>query len=365
MNIAHVEPLAMRWPRGGRSAFIRITAEDGTFGLGEASPMYDGRASLSIITDLAQHLVGADPLDSGVIQDTLFHRAIKLGPDGVLAGALAAIDIALWDLKGKLLGKPIYKLLGGAWRTELPFYASIGGNGVRGVEEVVAEVEAWMNAIDPSMVKIRFDADKTTRDADIEGDIAKATAVRELVGDGFPLAFDSNNGYSVQGAIRVGRALEQLGYTWFEEPVQSYHKANFEKVASAIDVPVAAGEQEYTLAGVQALIDAGVGIIQADIVKTGGFTGLCHMAALTRAAGVDFVPHQTQPVIGHIANMHFVATLLHSHSPVEYSDRSGRQDEVFSNPPRPKGGRFALTDAPGLGLQINEAAFDACILGQS
>lgn len=359
LNITRVEPLPMHWPHGGSSAYVRITAEDGTFGLGEASPMYGGCASLQIVRDLAGDIEGTPALDSAVLQDTLFHKAIKLGPDGALAGALAAIDIAMWDLKGRLLGQPIYRLLGGAWRTTLPFYASIGGHGARSVDQTVAEVERWMKKLEPVMIKIRFDADKTTRDADIEGDIAKARAVRRLVGDGFPLAFDANNGLSVQGAIRIGRVLEELGYVWFEEPVQHYHKAGFEKVAAALDVPIAAGEQEYTLGGVQALIDAGVGIIQADIIKTGGFTGLGHIAALTRAAGVDFVPHQTQPVIGHVANMHLVATLLHSHYPVEYSDPWGRQDDVFINPPRPCRGSFTLTDAPGLGLELNEPALTA------
>ena len=111
----------------------------------------------------------------------------------------------------------------GAW---LPFYASIGGNGQRSVDEVCHAVEQWL-ALGPAQVKIRFDADKTARDVDLAGDIAKARAVRKLAGDDFPLAFDANNGYSVQGAIRVGRALEELGYVWFEEPVQHYHVESF------------------------------------------------------------------------------------------------------------------------------------------
>ena len=203
-----------------------------------------GNASLEIIASaFTPMLLGADPLAQRVLQDRLFHQHIKIGPEGAYAGALAAVDIALWDLKGKLLGQPIYQLLGGAWRTELPFYASIGNNGVRSVDEVCRVVEAWLR-LEPAQVKIRFDADKTTRDADLAGDIAKARAVRKLVGDGFPLAFDANNGYSVQGAIRVGRVLEELGYVWFEEPVQHYHTDSFAKVAAALDIAVSAGEQD-------------------------------------------------------------------------------------------------------------------------
>jgi L-alanine-DL-glutamate epimerase-like enolase superfamily enzyme len=184
-----------------RSAWVRVAGEDGLFGIGEASPMQGGFASLGIIArDLVPALIGADPLDHAVLHDRLLHRFAKLGPEGALTGALAALDIALWDLKGKLLQQPIYKLLGGAWRTRLPFYASIGGNGERTLDEVVRAVETRL-ADRPAAVKIRFDADRTHPDRDIAGDIAKARAVRRLVGDGFPLAFDANNGYSMRVAI--------------------------------------------------------------------------------------------------------------------------------------------------------------------
>ena len=353
MHIARVEPFHVNWGQS-KSAWVRLWTDTGLYGLGEASPMAYGNAALEIIASaFAPMLVGADPLAHRVLQDRLFHRHIKIGPEGAYAGALAAVDIALWDLKGKILGQPIYALLGGAWRTALPFYASIGHNGVRSVDEVCRVVEAWMH-LEPAQVKIRFDADKTTRDADLVGDIAKARAVRNLVGDSLPLAFDANNGYSVQGAIRVGRVLEELGYVWFEEPVQHYHTDSVAKVAAALDIAVAAGEQEYTLQGIKRLIEAGVDIVQPDIVKTGGFTGLSDMAALARAYGVDLVPHQTQPTVGHTANLHFVATLAHAHAPCEYNDYSGTQDTVFTSPVRPVGGRFSLTEAPGLGLDLVE-----------
>ncbi|HKC99465.1 MAG TPA: mandelate racemase/muconate lactonizing enzyme family protein [Methylomirabilota bacterium] len=356
MKIARVEPFHVEWGAGrNRSAWVRIWSDSGAFGLGEASPMVHGNASLEIIASAFKPmLLGADPLEPRVIQDRLFHEHIKLGPEGAYTGALAAVDIALWDLRGKVLGQPVCKLLGGAWRRELPFYASIGGNGQRSVDEVCRVVEKWLE-LGPAQVKIRFDADKTARDVDLAGDIAKARAVRALVGDGFPLAFDSNNGYSVQGAIRVGRALEELGYVWFEEPVQHYHVESFAKVAAALDIAVSAGEQEYTLQGIKRLIEAGVDIVQPDIVKTGGFTGLADMAALARAYGVDFVPHQTQPSIGHTANLHFVASLTHSHHPAEYNGPYQVQDVVFRTPVRPVKGKFVLGDSPGLGLELDEA----------
>ena len=359
MKITKIEAFQVAWAPEDRpeqrSAFVRVGGEDGLYGIGEASPMQGGLASLGIVAhNLAPELVGKDPLDHAVLLDAALHKFVKLGPEGALTGALAALDIALWDLKGKLLNQPIYKLLGGAWRTSLPFYASIGGNGMRGVDEVLRVVEARLKD-NPAAVKIRFDNDRTRLDSDIPGDIAKAKAVRKLVGDVFPLAFDANNGYSVGGAIRLGRALEELGYWWFEEPVQHYHVKAMGEVAQRLDITVSAGEQTYTLSGVADLIAAGVRMVQPDIVKMGGITGLARCVALAHAHGVELVPHQTQPTIGHIASLHLAATQLHTTKPCEWNDPSSRTHAVFDNPPKPVDGLFRLPEGPGLGLELNEA----------
>ncbi len=171
MKISKMETFQIEWGEpgnGSRSAFVRIEAEDGRFGLGEASPMQGGLASLVIIAnDMAPFLIGKDALDHAVLLDTLFHKCIKLGPEGATTAALAALDIALWDLKGKLLGQPVYKLLGGAWRTSLTCYASVGGNAWRTVDEVVDVVERRVEKEKPAAVKIRWDGDRTKQDVDI------------------------------------------------------------------------------------------------------------------------------------------------------------------------------------------------------
>src|ERR1700712_6066681 len=363
MKITQVEAFQVQWAPtdkpSQRSAFVRVHTDVGLIGLGEASPMQGGRASLGMIVhDIAPMLVGRDPLDHAVLLDQATHTLVKLGPEGALTGARAALDIALWDLKGKLTGLPIYKMIGGAWKTALPFYASIGGNGDRTVDDVVRTVEARMRD-KPAAVKIRFDNARTVLDGDIPGDIAKARAVRKLVGDGFPLAFDANNGYTSGGAIRVGRALGELGYWWFEEPVQHYHVKATGEVARALDITVSAGEQTYTLAALADMINAGVRMVQPDIVKMGGITGLLRCAALAHAHGVELVPHQTQPIIGHMANLHVVATLLHGTKPAEWNDPSSRTHVVFDNPPTPIDGLFHLPSGPGLGLTVNEAVLAA------
>jgi predicted outer membrane repeat protein len=367
MKITRVEAFQVAWASSDkppqRSAFVRVHTDDGLTGLGEASPMQGGRASLGMVVhDIAPMLVGRDPLDHAVLLDQAMHTLVKLGPEGALTGALAALDIALWDLKGKLTGLPVYKLIGGAWRTALPFYASIGGNGDRDVDAVVRGVEARLRDR-PAAVKIRFDNNRTALDSDIPGDIAKARAVRKLVGDGFPLAFDANNCYTSGGAIRVGRALEELGYWWFEEPVQHYHVRAMGEVARKLDITVSAGEQTYTLAALADLISAGVRMVQPDIVKMGGITGLLRCAALAHAHGVELVPHQTQPMIGHMANLHVVASLLQGVKPAEWNDPSTRTHAIFDNPPVPVEGLFQLPSGPGLGLVVNEEALAARRVG--
>ncbi len=359
MKITRIEPFQIAWAQGApmeqRSAFLRVHTDVGLVGIGEASPMQGGLASLTILKHhMADALIGADPLDHAVIHDRMLHKLVKLGPEGALGGALAALDIALWDLKGKLLGQPIYKLLGGAWRTELPFYASVGRNGERTVDEMCRVLEARLED-KPSAIKIRFDSDRVRVDADIPGDIAKARAARKLVGDDFPLAFDANNGLSLGGAIRLGRVLEELGFWWFEEPVQHYHIREMGEVARRLDITVSAGEQTYTLAGVRDLIEAGVTMVQPDIVKMGGITGLQRCVALCQAHGVEMVGHQTQPTIGHMANMHVVAAQMHATKPIELDDPSARRHGVFTHPIRPINGLFHLPTTPGLGLELIEA----------
>lgn len=363
-RIRNIEAFQLAWKPGNsrltNSGWVRAETEGGVVGYGEVSPMAGGEHSIDIINRyIAPMLVGADPLDHAVHYDRALHKLVKLGPEGAVTGALAGVDIALWDLKGKLLDQPIYKLLGGAWRTELPFYSSVGGNQDTTVEETVAKVERRWRKEQPAAIKFRLDGDRTRQDFDIPGDIAKIRAVRDLVGPDLPLAFDANNQYSISGAMRVGRVLEDLGYAWFEEPVQHYHVHAMGEVAQRLSITVSAGEQTYTPQALVDLIRSGVRMVQPDIVKMGGITGLMQCAAICFAHGVEFVPHQTQPGIGHTANLHVLATVMHMTKPAEYADDSGRTDVAFNHPIGPQNGRFALGERAGLGLDFNEEAIAA------
>jgi L-alanine-DL-glutamate epimerase-like enolase superfamily enzyme len=362
MKIANVEAFQITWNDDSpakRTSFVRVTTDDGIVGYGECTPMYGGLHVLGIVANtLAPQLIGKDPLDHAVLLDTLMHKFIKMGPEGNLTSALAALDIALWDIKGKAFQKPIYKLLGGAWRTEIPFYTSLGQNAHRTVDEVLREVEKRVLRDKPKALKIRFDGDRTRIDHDIPSDIAKAKAVRKLLGDDFTLGFDANNGYSVGGAIKVGRVLEDLGYAWFEEPVQHYYVREMGEVARRLDIVVSAGEQTYTLQGVVDLINAGVRMVQCDPIKMGGITGLMQCISIAYAHGAEIVPHQTHPTIGHAANLHILATKMHASKPVEWNDPEERptalMETLLQQPIRRENGVFYVPSGPGLGVEVNE-----------
>lgn len=360
MKITKIETFQLEWAEPGqgfRSAFVRVEGEDGLFGLGETSPMQGGLASLTVIAnDMARDLVGQDVLDQAVLLDRLLHKCMKLGPEGVVTGAIAALDIAMWDLKGKLLDLPVYKLLGGAWQGRLPCYSSMGGGAANTVDWLVKTAMQRVETERPAALKLRRDGDRTKQDLDVAGDIAKARAVRKALGDDFPLAFDANNGYSLGAAIRVGRELEDLGYIWFEEPLQHYNVAATGELARRLDITVSAGEQTYTLQGVKDLIEAGVRMVQPDIIKMGGISGLMQCQAIAAAHGVELAPHQTQPTIGHMANLHMLSTIMLRSKPVELCDGWERADSVFRNPSRPVDGHFILPTAPGLGLEFDAAA---------
>ena len=360
MKIQRIEALQLRWdpkdPPAAGSAFLRVWSDDGRCGLGEASPMQGGLVSLAILKrHIAPAVIGADPLDHAVIHDKLLHRLVKLGPEGALTSALAALDIALWDLKGSYWSSRSGELLGGAWRTALPFYSSIGGNGAtRSLDEVLRIVEARLRD-KPAAIKIRFDNDRIDarqRDRRITSPrrarcaSSSATISRSL---STPTTATRRAAPCAWGASSrswdTGGSRNRCSTTTCARRARSQRK---------LSITVSAGEQSYTPAAVADLILAGVPMVQPDIVKMGGITGMQRCAALAQAHGAEFVPHQTQPTIGHMANLHVAATQLHATKPCELNDPSPRMHAVFVDPPVPMDGLFHLPNAPGLGLTIDE-----------
>ena len=355
MKITDIKATVLRT----NSVFTRVRTDQGILGIGECSPMHCRLVARFVEEALGPLLLGEDPREIDRLWHRMLHRTYKLGVQGVQPEAIAGIDIALWDILGKATGLPICTLLGGRYRDAITMYASIGGGAALTPEQMGAKVEAALSK-GFRAIKIRMDWHADRQDADPAKDLAMFQLSREICGPDVPLSFDANNGYSVPTAIRQGRRFEELDIWHYEEPVAQYDYAGLAQVADALDVPVAAGEHEYTRWQFRDLIEqARVDILQPDVVKCGGITEMRRIATLGEVYNKLFVPHQTQPTVGTAANLHVCAALVNCNRPQEFTGRRPELDDLFAEPLVFANGQIAVPDRPGLGLEIDEAKLEA------
>ena len=346
------------WVLNCGSLFVIVRTDQGITGYGESSPM-DVRAIAIFINEALKELViGKEPLDRERLWDDMYFSTYKLGVMGAQPEAIAGIDIALWDIFGKVTGQSLSQLFGGRRRDRVRVYASIGG----GAEATPAEMaHRAAKAVEEgiTMVKIRMDWGTKRTDANPAHDWAVLAEVRKAIGEKVELGFDANNGFSVSTAIRLGRRFQdELGIIHYEEPVAQYDYAGLAQVVAALDVPVAAGEHEYTRWQFRDLItQANVDIVQPDLVKCAGITEGLRIAALASSYNRMLVPHQTQPAIGTAANLHFTACFAREDRAQEYDINSKRAilNRVIRPALEQKSGYLPVPDGPGLGLEVDEA----------
>ncbi len=348
MKITQVKATALKT----RSVFVQVSTDEGIEGIGECSPMNIEVLAHFVNKALAPLLVGQDPLEIDKLWSRMMFSTYKLGPHGAQPEAIAGVDIALWDILGKATRQPVCTLLGGCYRQKSLMYASIGGGAAMKPDDMVRRVEDALKK-GFKAVKIRMDWGPHRRDADPAKDYAMFRAVRKLVGDDFPLSFDANNGYSAPVAISQGRRFEELGIFHYEEPVAQYDYAGINQVAQALDVPVSAGEHEYTRWQFRDLItQANPDILQPDVVKCGGISEMKKIAVLADTYNKHFVPHQTQPTIGTLASLHVCSTLETCTRPHEYTGQRPELDALFKEPLEFRDGYITIPHKPGLGLEI-------------
>jgi L-alanine-DL-glutamate epimerase-like enolase superfamily enzyme len=346
------------WVLNCGSLFVIVRTDQGITGYGESSPM-NTRAIASMVTDALKPLVlGQNALDRDRLWERMYFTTYKLGVMGAQPEAIAGIDIALWDIFGKVTGQSLSQLFGGRRRDRVRMYASIGNAGDTAPSEMARRAAKAVEE-GHTMIKIRTDWGTARTDANPAHDWAVLSEVRRAVGDRIELGFDANNGFSVSTAIRLGRRFQdELGIIHYEEPVAQYDYAGIAQVVDALDVPIAAGEQEYTRWQFRDLItQANVAIVQPDLVKCGGISEALRIAALASAYNRVFVPHQTQPAIGTAANLHFTACFSREDRAQEYDINSKRAilNRVIHPPLEQKGGFLQVPDGPGLGIEVNEA----------
>ncbi|TFG21519.1 MAG: mandelate racemase/muconate lactonizing enzyme family protein [Promethearchaeota archaeon] len=342
----------------GTSIFVRVFTDEGLSGVGECSPMNCQVIANFIETTLKPMLIGKNSLEIEKLWNEMFFNTYKQGVQGIQPEAIAGIDIALWDIKGKKCNLPIYTLLGGAYQKKYQQYASIGFGAYQSIRKMVKRVEQKLEEGFRAF-KIRMDWGSMRRDKNLMKDFEMFKAVRSILDKGIPLSFDANNGYSVQGAIKQGRKFEELDIFHFEEPVAQYDYEGLKKVVKALDVPISAGEHEYTKWQFLDLIQkAQVDIIQPDVVKCAGITEMRRINDLGIIFNKTILPHQTQPTIGNLANLHICASTMNCTLPLEYAGGKPFLEDLFIGLPKIENGRIKLPTKPGLGIEVDEEIFN-------
>lgn len=359
LKIQDVKTYRMPWGM----LLVKVIANQGAVGWAESSPMNAYVEEAVIQKVLKPLLIGQDPMNSGPLYDQMIFRPYKLGPGGALANAIAGVDVALWDMKGKLLKAPVSTLLGGAYRTRVPVYFSYGWDHQASIEEVTTLMKKQVD-FGFKAVKFRMGWREPARvftDAVDDPLEAYLVAIRKAVGDGIRLMCDLNNGYTTQRAILVGRRLKQLvNLVHYEEPTAQGDYAAMSQVQAAIpDLPVAAGEQEYNIWMYRDLIEQGnPAFVQPDMTKS-GITVSRKVAAMCEAHNKQVVCHNTQPALGTAATLQFVASIPNAVYPQEWTGPAARLKPLFRNEIEFKDGQLTVPADPGLGLEVNEAAVEA------
>jgi L-alanine-DL-glutamate epimerase-like enolase superfamily enzyme len=308
---------------------------------------YAAGAAASVVTDVLAGVVrGRNAFDIPGASEAMARAVRNIGRPGAAATAISAVDVALWDLKARLLGLPVTDLLGRA-RERVPVYGS-GGFTSYDEQQTRDQLAGWL-ADGIGRVKIKIGESWGGNE---QRDLARVALAREVIGPDRELYVDANGGYRVGQAVRVGRRLADHGVTWFEEPVSSRDLAGLAAVRRQITADVAAGEYSWSLADSAALIDAGaVDCLQLDVTRCGGITEFVRGAALAAAHNLQVSAHCCPSLHAHVGAA--VPNLRH----VEYfHDHQRIEQMLFDGAPRPDGGELTPDRAsPGLGLRLRTA----------
>jgi L-alanine-DL-glutamate epimerase-like enolase superfamily enzyme len=317
---------------------LEVRTDEGVTGCGL-------EADATVLGRLRDLLIGQDPLNAEACWDRMYAYNRKPVAKGEYISSIGKMDVALWDLRGKALGQPVWKLLGGH-RNRLPIYGAGGyyGEG-KGLKELAAEMEVIVDA-GYRAVKMKV----AWPGAGLKVDAERVRVVRETVGPDVDVMVDANNGWDFNEALRFARMIEKYEPYWFEEPIKPDDYRGQAALCAALDTPVASGENEFTRWGFRDLIEArAVDVVQADARTCGGITEWLKIAAFASAYHLPMAPH------GNVyAGANCVAAVANGLI-VEYRPRL-EQDHSHDlyDPPTVEDGHITLSDEPGLGVPWRE-----------
>ncbi|KOV81929.1 mandelate racemase/muconate lactonizing enzyme family protein [Streptomyces sp. MC1] len=321
--------------------FVEIATEQGHEGIGFSySKRAGGPGQFAHAREIAEQVIGEDPSDIARIWTKLVWAGASVGRSGLATQAIAAFDVALWDLKAKRAGLPLAKLLG-AHRDSVRCYNTSGGFLHVPTEQVLDNAAASLgNGIGGIKIKVGH--------PDSRYDLARLTAVRERIGDDTALMVDANQQWDRATAQRMGRALEEFGLVWIEEPLDAYDVQGHAALAASLDTPVATGEMLSSVAEHAELIrQRAADVIQPDAPRIGGITQFLKLAALAEQHHVQLAPHFAMEIHLHLAAAY----------PIEpWVEHFDWLEPLFNERTTIRDGRMHLSARPGLGVTLTDQA---------
>ncbi len=330
-----------------RAYFLEIQTDEGLSGI--YGPLDYVEQSFIIHHQIRPFLLGRNPLEIEKLWDQM-HRMDRHAHSGMFLMAISAVDCALWDLRGKYYGKPVYALLGGPTRAEVKAYASCLGFSVD-PERAAQQSRVFLNAGFEAQ-KWFFRHGPGSGTEGMKKNLALAEALRGEVGDDSQLMFDCWMGWNVEYTLSMAKQLAPLEPKWLEEPLPPYDLDGYRAIARASLIPLSAGEHLYTRWGVKPFLDAhALSYVQPDPDWTGGITELRRIAFLAELYGIELIPHGCTV---HAA-LHVVASLPPTVCPyVEYLVKyQEKQQHFFLHPLKPVEGAIRLPQSPGLGIELD------------
>ncbi len=355
---------------------VEVETDNGIVGIGEAG-LGGGATATVIEKDLAPALIGQDPLMIEGLWQRMFARTRQYGRRGVVMQALSGIDIALWDIAGKVAKLPVYQLLGSC-RDRVEAYASGGFyQEGKGVDALAGEAEGY-RARGFQGMKMKIGRNPSTQthlrelignkqfcEVDPSEDLARVAAVRKALGPQAKLMVDVNCAWSPAIAIRMGRAMEPYDLYWIEEPVATDDIDGSAEVARALATPIAGYETEMGLYGFRELIGRGaVDVVQPDLAWSGGFSEGRRIAAYAQAHHRMVAPHAFASAVNLVASLHFAASIPNALVLEWDQNPNGIREELLKEPLRLDGdGTVRLPERPGLGIELDRAAVERYRVG--
>lgn len=324
---------------------VRVTTDQGLEGFGVTYHEVGGEATKVMIDkNIAPKLIGRDPFETEVFWQEMFGYLRGVGRKGLMFCALSAIDIALWDLKGKILDIPLYKLFGGN-KTVIPVYGS-GGWTSYSDEQLVEEMVSLVRDDHYKMIKFKVGVENG---GNLKRDVLRVQKVRDAVGPDIGIMLDANNCWDGATGARFANMVKECDIMFLEEPVFADDLPGLKKYKMSTDLPLASGEHEYTRYGARELIvQTGLDILQLDGTRAGGFTEMLKIAALSQAWNIKFAPHAMENIHIHLVSACPNALFLERLKLFE-----GITSMVYKDAPLPVDGYMTIPYKPGLGLTLD------------